>query len=1069
MALAGPLELSICTAYLNPGGFGLMADQLEALDGVRLMLGADPDVSTSKLRPLSDTYVDADRERLDRALEGQKKTMEEDRNLLGFEYDADENAKRLVRWLKTGKVQVRRYDEGFLHGKAWIVTSGPKSVIAGSSNFTQAGLSTNKELNLGQYQPYVVDRVKEWYDKLWDRAKDFDLAALFAARYDEHSPWLIYLRMLYERYGEEIEEERTGPVTGIHLTSFQEDGVARARRILQHHSGVLVADGVGLGKSFIAGALLREAIVENRQRALLVAPAVLRDGTWKRFQERHADFHFKCVSFEQLMQDRQLGGTGNNLEPLNEYALVVVDESHGFRNPDTDRSAALRKLLQGTPPKKLVLLTATPVNNSLWDLYYLINYFVKNDAAFADAGVTSLRDHFKKVAATSPDDLSPRQLFDILDAVAVRRTRHFIKKYYPDARIIVDGREEIIRFPQPKVLKVSHDLDAVLPGFFGRLAEALDPVPRDSTTFRVPEKLIGKVLTLARYIPSSYLNQPNPQIAEVQVSGLLLSGLLKRFESSSHAFGKTCRRLIKTHEAFLAALGKGHVLRSAELTAWVDTASDDSDRLADLLGQGDGASAYDVKTLKRHVEADLQMLREFAAEAEKVTPSHDPKLTGLVGELAKIAAEARSDGVGDEDTRDKRKVAVFTYYADTAVWINEFLERESASNKKLTDYKNRLALVVGDSSSRESAVYGFVPRSSESPNPDDKYDILVTTDVLAEGVNLQQARHIINYDLPWNPMRLVQRHGRIDRIGSPHTRVYLRCFFPDKQLDQLLKLEERLTRKLAAAAAAVGVESEVIPGSKVSDVNFTETREEIEKLRQQNPELFETSGERYGAESGEEYRQELRGGMSDSEMARLVRDLAWGSGSGKSANGGPPGYVFCARVGDHKVPQFRYVSYENPAKPEIIADTLSSLSHAHAEEQTARVLSDDVYRRAYDAWALAKRDVFDKWSFATHPANIQPSVPKAMRDAAEIVRSHPPEGLGQVEIDRLLDALEADYGVRTQRVIRSAIDSSTSPKVQGSAIAKAALSLGLEPAPAAKPLPVITPEDIHLICWMAIS
>ena len=379
-------------------------------------------------------------------------------------------------------------------------------------------------------------------------------------------------------------------------------------------------------------------------------------------------------------------------------------------------------------------------------------------------------------------------------------------------------------------------------------------------------------------------------------------------------------------------------------------------------------------------------------------------------------------------------------------------------------------MVTGDGTSRESAIFGFAPKSTEAPDPVDKYDLLVRTDVLAEGVNLQQARHIVNYDLPWNPMRLVQRHGRIDRIGSPHASVFLRCFFPDRQLDGLLHLEDRLKHKLAAAAASIGVESEVLPGSKVSEVNFSETRDEIDKLRKENPELFESGGERSGAESGEEYRQELRAGLRDAEMAALVRDLAWGSGSGKAATQGQaPGYIFCARVGDHPVPQFRHVSYQDPSAPTITPDTLSCLSHAHAEEDTPRKLEGRVYMRAYDAWALAKADILQKWQEASLPFNIQPSVPKAMRDAVEIVRKSAPEGMDQAAIDRLIDTLEADYGVRIQRVIRAAIDSVGTPKLQSTAIAKAVTELGLEPAPAPKPLPVITADDIHLTCWMAVS
>jgi superfamily II DNA/RNA helicase len=203
-------------------------------------------------------------------------------------------------------------------------------------------------------------------------------------------------------------------------------------------------------------------------------------------------------------------------------------------------------------------------------------------------------------------------------------------------------------------------------------------------------------------------------------------------------------------------------------------------------------------------------------------------------------------------------------------------------------------------------MYGFAPETTEAPpgEAEDLFDILVTTDVLSEGVNLQQARNIINYDLPWNPMRLVQRHGRIDRIGSPHKDVYIRCFFPDRRLDELLDLESRIRRKLAQAAASVGVEHEVIPGAAISEIVFSETRAEIAKLRREDPNIFVNAGEDPAAHSGEEYRQELRKGLE--RNGDRITALPWGSGSG-FVGGAERGHFFCARVGERLFYAFRSV------------------------------------------------------------------------------------------------------------------------------------------------------------------
>lgn len=280
-----------------------------------------------------------------------------------------------------------------------------EGVIAGSSNFTAAGLTANLELNLGRYDPTPVAKVRDWFDRLWDEAVPYDLAKIYEARYEEYSPYLIYLRVLWERYHNELEEE-AGPGSRIRLTTFQNDGVFRAKRILADYNGVLIADAVGLGKTFIGGELIREVVERRRQRALLIAPATLRDGTWRTFNDKH-QIYVEMVSYEQFARDRQVGGEFSHISrPLNEYELIVVDEAQAFRNPDTVRGRALRRLLQDDPPKKLVLMSATPVNNSIWDLYYLLTYFVKHDAAFAGLGIRSLKDRFRQVADQEPDELS---------------------------------------------------------------------------------------------------------------------------------------------------------------------------------------------------------------------------------------------------------------------------------------------------------------------------------------------------------------------------------------------------------------------------------------------------------------------------------------------------------------------------------------------------------------------------------------------------------------------------------------------------------------------------------------
>ena len=250
----GGASLDVVTAYFNVGGYALLADSLDQLTGARLLLGAEPSPPENPRRALRSESVHPQRaahSRLRRALDSHEQNLVIERDHLGFTHEINAATRRLVEWLRSDKVQVRRLEGRFIHGKAFLVSDHSHGVVAGSSNFTYAGLATNLELNLGNYSPHVVGQVQDWFDELWAEAVDYDLGSLFEARYEPHSPQLVYLRMLWELYGSELQEEVAAEgAPQIHLTAFQSDGLFRARLILAEHNGVLIADEVGLGKTF---------------------------------------------------------------------------------------------------------------------------------------------------------------------------------------------------------------------------------------------------------------------------------------------------------------------------------------------------------------------------------------------------------------------------------------------------------------------------------------------------------------------------------------------------------------------------------------------------------------------------------------------------------------------------------------------------------------------------------------------------------------------------------------------------------------------------------------------------
>jgi superfamily II DNA or RNA helicase len=1097
-AAEGAAGLSIASAYFNVAGYEQIADRLDRVGRVRLLLGAEPTDAALRftVRRLTDLDSPSPHPEADAAAQRHAHALIEDRNLLGFTRQADAGARRLVDWLRRGDVEVRRLERDFLHGKAYLINGGHPSVIAGSSNFTAAGLLHNRELNLGVYDPHVVGQVERWFDEQWAEAVPYDLAALYESRWLAHSPRDIFLRMLYELYRDELdqaEEHRSE----LRLTAFQRDGVWRAKRILRARGGVIIADEVGLGKTYLAGELIYQASVIRRQRVLVIASATLRDSTWRPFLDQQQIFA-DVVSYEELVtQLDSAGASGSTLRKPDDYALIVVDEAHHLRNAATQRADAMRRLLGGSVAKDLVLMTATPVNNGLADLRTLISYITPSDTAFVDIDIPSVAGYFARAMAVDPDELSGEHLFDLLDAVAVRRTRRFIKTQYPNVAITLpDGLPTTITFPDPSVIRVEYRLDDLLPGFFDVLATALGAHAKDeaSATTGVILDEPGAVLTMARYVPSVFLRGgPGAEQYQVQNAGLLRSALLKRFESSTVAFTATLAKMIASHDHFLSALDSGYVLTGDSLRAWAASDTDDIAAIVATTGP-DGfapATLYDVPRLREAVQADRDLLHSLQRQVGPPDHAKDPKIAALVQSIVEIARAADTDGTTEQDRRDKRKVLVFTYFADTADYIHQALKERSTTDDRLAAYQDRIVLATGsDQAGRRNAIVGFAPRTAGRPGDEDRYDLAVATDVLSEGVNLQQARHIVNYDLPWNPMRLVQRYGRVDRIGSPHRRIFLRCFFPDHDLEKLLNLEDLLQRKLKQAAAAFGT-GIVLPGTDAVERVMSETRGEIDALRREDPGLFEDT--RSASASSEEFQRRLARAFESDLTRRTVLDLPWGAGTGMVRAGSTPGVVFCARVADHRRPYFRYVPLDtatlsvttldgepavsnspvqpvvsnSPVQPAIVRELLACLDVADPHDDAARAdLSDSLREAAFDAWIVARADIHAQWMRLTDPANLEAPVPRVMLRAADLVRQAG-AGLGDGQ-DLLVARLNQAMEPRIQRAIRAILDSGDDEAVVVTELAKAADDLRITAPQQIKPYPEIDLEDVRLICWIAV-
>ena len=1027
--------LSVASGYVNLGGLHHLATIVDDGRAVRLLLGALPEQGLGEAPP-----------RL--SFEQRLRVLAAERDLSRFPPSrAAERLQAIEAWLGRPGVEVRRYLERFLHGKAYLFGSvqDARAALVTSANLTAAGLRHNLELGLVDYNVAPSRAALGWFEQLWHEAVPFDdeLRDLLFPQIGLVDPETVYLRALLELYGEELSADGASPIARIALTSFGRDGYERARRILARHRGVVYADGVGTGKTEIGLAFIEEYALEQGRQALVVCPAQLR-ATWEE-RIRLARLPAEVFSFNQLASDEQLVPDARNasrhlVADKDAYRLVVVDEAHAFRTEDTTWYRAMERLLGGER-KDLVLLTATPVNNGLWDLYNLVMLFAHHDRAFSSIGIPSVRRLFVRAGANErdPENLDPDVLFPVADAVSVRRDRRFIQDHYP-GETFADGTP--VRFPEPRPETRRYDLDEAHPGVFAAIVREI------------------RELEMARYRPSAWLVEGDEDATETRLGGLLQSQLLKRFESCWAACLATVDRMIVAHDAFLAGWdeGRGSVpsretLRRAAheeaaeagIAAWVEDvlADDPGARPASDFEPGYGEA----------VAADRIRLVAVRDRLSQMSAEDDPKLRLLVELLESSPAQ---------------KVAVFATYGETIAYLDRHVPERVGGRERVT--------VIGGESSpdeRMRAIARFAPRTvvrDDYVPPDGEVDLLLSTDVLSEGQNLQQAQAVVSYDMPWNPQRVVQRNGRVIRLRSPHDEVYLTTMLPEPgELEELLKLET-LVRGKIRAAGVYGMEVEVIEGVE------SELRAYAERLAGGDPDLLGEDGDEAGLSGaflGEELRARLLRAQLEGEIARIER-LPWGIGAifrqapGGASRGGP-GVFFATRTKPLAGAErgYRYWRYVELESGEAIDSDLEMLRRINPEGGAAAELA------GFDleaSWTIAAASIVEEHNLRADPRTAQEAIGPAQRFALELLRDPTvilPEG-GERASEAL--AVERSSAVRRElNGIQAELrEDRITPSEAAGQIVALVERLGLQPVSLDDVPAPIEEDDLGVVCWMVV-
>jgi superfamily II DNA or RNA helicase len=897
-------SLDVATAYFNVGAFRLLREGLASLRSFRLLLGFEPATG-------ADVGL-GERQRLLKS--GFRRDLETE----AFAEDTLRLVEDLISFLRQDNVSVRLYQDGFLHAKGYLLYGDkgtqaplferllPLIGIVGSSNFTGAGLSKNRELSLahktlldeeevndGQAraaaerlaEAHASERIAgtnrrilksevgaraildlvEWYEKQWAASRDFkgDLVELLdASKFGsfEYSPYDIYLKALYTYFHDELDpSDVPGIRSAVELSEFQEDAVRKARRILAKYDGVLIGDSVGMGKTWIGKKLLEDYAYHQRMKALVVCPASLRE-MWQR-ELASATIAAQIVSQEELGRaDGRI-----DLAQLHDADVILVDESHNFRNRGAQRYEALEEIIAANRGRgrsgmrtKVILLTATPINNSIFDLYSQIMLFAQNNRAyFAGAGIGDLHRYFHAARQYARDEQTGAALFNLLEEVVIRRTRPFIRRAYPNATIA--GKP--VRWPDRKLKTEHYDLEATYEGIYERIVAGIEG------------------LRLAHYGLESYKREglerdEFEEGREVALIGIFKSRYLKRLESSVEAFRISVRRalaFVKTFEEFILA---GRLLdslsfeRAMRYLAREDEEDDAmptsvADELAEkeeaqefLAGLPElDATRYDLKRLHRDLQHDVEILTEIWYLIKDIRADADDKLATVMELLG--------------GPLKGQKVLLFTYYKDTARYLFRELGGEGASGwrERIGDPRIRRVDSGASPKDRTRIIEAFSPRSNgreELIGTRDEIDILISTDVLSEGQNLQDCGIVVNYDLHWNPTRMVQRAGRIDRIGSDFPTITIHNLFPEAGLERLLGLVESLNRKIAEIDATGFLDASVL-GETVHPRNFNTLR----RIRDEDGAVIEEQEQFVELASSEFMLQQLKSLLAAGARERL--------------------------------------------------------------------------------------------------------------------------------------------------------------------------------------------------------
>ena len=834
-------ELSIVSAYFTIYAYEKMQHALNKIEKLRFLFGdpdfvkrMDPNNIDKKAFDITDTGLQLNQQLRQRPI-----------------------AKACVQWIQE-KVEIRTTrDANLIHGKMYhIANNGVDKAMLGSSNFTVRGLgfssnNSNIELNLEVDNDRDRTDLKAWFDELWnddqlvEDVKNKVLAKLKQIGRD-HPPELIYYKTLYELFRDEIETRKINDQTleDTHLYDtkiwktlyeFQKEGVKSVIARLLRHNGCILADSVGLGKTYTALAVIKFFELRN-ERVLVLCPKKLNDN-WALYPAYNSQdtnpflddkFGYTLLSHTDL--SRYTGESGSvNLGNFNwrNFDMIVIDESHNFRNDtkpvrDSDGkfirhsrySRLLEEVIKEGTKTKVLMLSATPVNTSLIDLRNQIYLMTeKREDVFRESlGISNigslLRQAQKAFKQWEEDNGENSQkdktellealgseFFQLLGGVSIARSRRHIKTFY------AEEMTRIGEFPAPQKPENCHP-PTDLTGELSYKALA-DQIGEFELSIYRPSSYVVSEAAKQRLANEKQKFRFNQADREKFLIGMMQTNFLKRLESSAHSLAETLERTVGKIEDMLEKIDRyqqNPCEQNAQADVLPDDDEDDEEFLINRARNPYHLRELDCNRWKIDLIKDRQILTTAWDSVKAITPERDGKLHAIKAHIRDKAQNPTTD----KDGNVNRKLLIFTTFKDTAIYLYENLS-DLADELKLNT-----AMVSGDETRTtygqnnfNTILTNFAPRArGRDDSTTEGIELLIATDCISEGQNLQDCGTVLNYDIHWNPVRIIQRFGRIDRIGSRNATIKMINYWPTEDMEVYLRLQSRVASRMALADAA---------------------------------------------------------------------------------------------------------------------------------------------------------------------------------------------------------------------------------------------------------------------------